>query len=394
MQPQTFSPDTKAFLAQFDDDIARAISVAPDSGLQQVSEGYREARKKMDEPTVRAMMIEAAAPAGPPNGEAENASSRPKSDREEALERMLDFASLPDARALIEDELKRERAVRELEVLAAAADAMGDEQLSDQFGQLLAQALGIPEAGEAPAELPVDYADNEPFDLDDTERQWLEEMDSQAKAAALPDLADDDEAPESDTLAEGSPAAIAVEAASRSAAMSPANDRPEPTEAQREAGNYAKGHLRLHGMDISIETPKGSRRRPEWPELTAAYGYIRGSKGKDSEQIDVFVGPSPDSQVAFVIDQVSPESGRFDEHKVILGVESEAAARELYLSNYTPGWQGLGAITPMGIKELREWLKTEPQKPRGKIPKPDLRGLADRLKVAWENPALQPSQGT
>ena len=180
-----------------------------------------------------------------------------------------------------------------------------------------------------------------------------------------------------------SPAAAAVEAAGAMAATSPQNDRPEPTEPQRDAGNYAKGHLRLHGLDISIENPRGTRRRPEWPELTAAYGYIRGSKGKDGEQIDVFIGPDPDSNLAFVVDQVSPESGRFDEHKVILGTKNENEARDLYLSNYSPDWQGLGAISPMSLKELKAWLKTEPQKPVGKLPKADPAVLAGKLSEAW-----------
>jgi Inorganic Pyrophosphatase len=35
---------------------------------------------------------------------------------------------------------------------------------------------------------------------------------------------------------------------------------PTPTEAQKTAGNYQKAHIRIHGLDISIENPKGSYR--------------------------------------------------------------------------------------------------------------------------------------
>ena len=57
-----------------------------------------------------------------------------------------------------------------------------------------------------------------------------------------------------------------VEAAAAEAATSPANALPEPTEPQKEAGNYRKGHLSLHGLDISIENPKGSERSGVSPE--------------------------------------------------------------------------------------------------------------------------------
>ena len=35
-----------------------------------------------------------------------------------------------------------------------------------------------------------------------------------------------------------------------------------PTEAQKTAGNYQKGHVRIHGLDVTIENPKGSY--PNW----------------------------------------------------------------------------------------------------------------------------------
>ncbi|MEZ5386482.1 MAG: LPD1 domain-containing protein [Prosthecobacter sp.] len=66
-----------------------------------------------------------------------------------------------------------------------------------------------------------------------------------------------------------------IDDAAHEAATSPRNDLPEPTPAQKEAGNYAKGHVRIGGHDISIENPAGSKRRPEWPALKDHYGYIR-----------------------------------------------------------------------------------------------------------------------
>ncbi|MFG0610830.1 PLxRFG domain-containing protein [Delftia sp. WSY_14] len=181
-------------------------------------------------------------------------------------------------------------------------------------------------------------------------------------AAAMPDAA----------AAPAAPAAPAVvEAAAREAATSQANDLPEPTDAQKEAGNYKKGHVRLNGLDISIENPAGSRRRPEWPPLLNHYGYFKGSVGADKDHVDVFMtdrASDPDLPV-FVVDQVNRD-GSFDEHKVVLGVADEADARAAYLGNYEKGWTGLGAITQMTQDEFKTWLRdpAKTKKPAGTLP--------------------------
>lgn len=162
----------------------------------------------------------------------------------------------------------------------------------------------------------------------------------------------------------------AVDEAATAAATSPANDLPEPTEAQKEAGNYKKGHVRLNGLDISIENPAGSRRRPEWPPLKNHYGYFKGSVGADKDHVDVFMterASDPDLPV-FVVDQVNRD-GSFDEHKVVLGAADEAGARSTYLGNYEKGWTGLGGITQMTQDEFRSWLRdpAKTKKPAGTL---------------------------
>ena len=104
---------------------------------------------------------------------------------------------------------------------------------------------------------------------------------------------------------------------------------PEPSDAQKEAGNYAKGHAWLHGMNMSIENPKGTVRRgiskkgETWEQkMSHDYGYFRGTVGKDKDHIDAFIGPQPRSTKVWVIDQKNPDTGVFDEHKVILGAEA------------------------------------------------------------------------
>jgi hypothetical protein len=92
--------------------------------------------------------------------------------------------------------------------------------------------------------------------------------------------------------------ATELDAQAHEAAPSPLNDRPEPTDAQKEAGNYKKGHVKFAGLDISIENPQGSERRgkrpdgTEWAhEMSNHYGYIKRTTGADDEQVDVYVGP-------------------------------------------------------------------------------------------------------
>ncbi len=150
--------------------------------------------------------------------------------------------------------------------------------------------------------------------------------------------------------------------AAAEAATSPTNDLPEPTDAQKEAGNYRKGHTRINGHDISIENPAGSRRRPEWPALKHHYGYIKGTVGKDKDHVDVFMTDrAEDPQLpVFVVDQVNKD-GSFDEHKVVMGTGSEAEARKTYLANYEKGWTGLGGIKQMSQEEFKAWVR-DPKK--------------------------------
>ena len=142
----------------------------------------------------------------------------------------------------------------------------------------------------------------------------------------------------------------------------------EPTEAQKEAGNYKKGHVKIDGYDVTIENPKGSMRRgkdasgKEWEqEMQNTYGYIRGTEGVDGDHIDVFLSEDPTQGDVFVVDQVNKD-GSFDEHKVMYGFPDIESARKAYLSNYEDGWQGLGAITPVSKEEFKKWIDSSHRK--------------------------------
>lgn len=143
----------------------------------------------------------------------------------------------------------------------------------------------------------------------------------------------------------------------------------EPTEAQKKAGNYRMGHVRIDGLDITIENPRGSIRKGtdadghEWQtEMHNDYGYIRGTKAVDDDHIDVFLSDNPTRGKVYVIDQVDPKTGEFDESKVMYGFDSEQDAREAYLSNYEDGWQGLGKITEVSKEEFKKWIDSSTRK--------------------------------
>jgi len=147
---------------------------------------------------------------------------------------------------------------------------------------------------------------------------------------------------------------------------------PRPTEAQIEAGNYPKGHISILGMNISIETAAGGIRSGTDPSgkkwsimMNHDYGHILGTVSTDGEPVDVFIGKIEPGQKVYIISQLKPETGEFDELKIMLGFNSEFDARAGYLSNYEPGWKGLGEITTMRLLDFKEivFTKNRTQRP-------------------------------
>ena len=175
----------------------------------------------------------------------------------------------------------------------------------------------------------------------------------------------------------------------------------EPTEAQKEAGNYQKGHVKAQGFDISIEQPKGSTRTgtdsngKQWSvTMNNTYGYFKRTKGRDGDQIDVFLGSNPESGKIFVVDQ--NVNGKFDEHKVMMGFQSEQDARESYLKNYEEGWQGLGAINEVSREDLKAWLKdgTRTKRPFAESKEVPQEVKTPETKVATSEERLTPNVDT
>jgi site-specific DNA-cytosine methylase len=152
-----------------------------------------------------------------------------------------------------------------------------------------------------------------------------------------------------------------------------AETEPNPSEAQKKAGNYKKGHLSFGGYDFTVETPKGTTRsgkdeqgKPWSVTMHDTYGYILGKIGVDGDHIDMFINDAADLDSfdgnVYVVDQVNPETGEFDEHKVLFGYPSEEAATEAYLANYSKDWKGLGKVTAVPKATFDKWLESSDRK--------------------------------
>lgn len=113
--------------------------------------------------------------------------------------------------------------------------------------------------------------------------------------------------------------------------------------------------VRWNGLEIAIEFRAGEKRKPHHTPLSNDYGHFVGYRGKDGDSIDAFIGNDLESEIVFVVDQ-RRESGRFDEHKVMVGFTNLAAAQSAYFANYPPGWK-IGGITPMTAGQFVAWLE-------------------------------------
>ena len=147
----------------------------------------------------------------------------------------------------------------------------------------------------------------------------------------------------------------------------------DPTEAQKEAGNYKKGHVQVGTFDITIEQPEGSIRRgtdadgKKWEsKMHNTYGYFRGTEGVDGDHIDVFLSNDIDGwngRKVFVVDQYNPD-GTFDEHKVMLGFNDMDEAKSDYLANYEKGWENGRRIdiSSTNLEDFEKWIGSSHRK--------------------------------
>lgn len=147
-----------------------------------------------------------------------------------------------------------------------------------------------------------------------------------------------------------------------------------PTDGQKEAGNYKKGHVKVAGFNISIEQPRGSVRSgtdangKKWSvTMNNIYGYMTDNVGVDGDHLDVFLSNDIDSwdqQYVYVVDQYNLDR-TFDEHKVMLGFNDKDEATDAYFSNYDSSWRTskrkiITSTVPMDI--FKKWIESSNRK--------------------------------
>ena len=156
-------------------------------------------------------------------------------------------------------------------------------------------------------------------------------------------------------------------------ASAEADANTEPTDKQKEAGNYKKGHVKIGSFDVTIENPKGSVRSgvdsdgERWSTtMNNTYGYIRGAIGVDGDHIDVYLSNDIDNwngEKVYVIDVYNLD-GSFDEHKVMLGFNEAATAREDFLKNYSEGWGNNRRldVSEVALADFEKWVNSSKRK--------------------------------
>ena len=120
-----------------------------------------------------------------------------------------------------------------------------------------------------------------------------------------------------------------------------------------------QGHSVFQGLRIAIENRIGSVRKgidkdgkPWRTEMKAPYGFLKGTKGRDGEEVDVYVGPDKKAPIAHVVHQHFHTGKGHDEDKVILGVKDKAEAKKLYLQHYNDK-KFLGPISAVPLERLK-----------------------------------------
>lgn len=126
-----------------------------------------------------------------------------------------------------------------------------------------------------------------------------------------------------------------------------------------------QGHTEVQGIPIAIENRKGSVRKGtdadghEWQtKMKVPYGFITGTKGKDGEEVDAFVGPDKEAPKAYVVHQHKADGTGFDEDKIMIGFKDKETAKKTYLQHYDDP-KFLGPISTVPVEELKEKIESK-----------------------------------
>ena len=136
-----------------------------------------------------------------------------------------------------------------------------------------------------------------------------------------------------------------------------------PTEQQKQTGNYRKGKFQMRGLTFVLENPRGSIRSgtgadgTQWSVVIPNhYGYISRTKSDaDGDHLDVYIGPNPESNRVYAVDQVRFGGTEFDEHKFMVGFNSKSDAVDAYNASFSDN-APFGGMVELSWDEFKEWI--------------------------------------
>lgn len=137
--------------------------------------------------------------------------------------------------------------------------------------------------------------------------------------------------------------------------------------AEKQNNDKTKEVIQWNEIPISLEWKKGDTREYKDSEhkniMQADYGYIRDTNSQDGEEMDVYLKPSSKKKTCFLISQLNPNDGTFDEFKYMLGFDDEKDAEQTYTQTMPKSMYG--GINEIGwskfMKEHLNFYKEEKQ---------------------------------
>ena len=127
------------------------------------------------------------------------------------------------------------------------------------------------------------------------------------------------------------------------------------------------------GMKITIEAPRGTDRVLHDDEgkqvyrrrMYHDYGYIDGTKGRDGDEVDCFVGPITNAPEVFIIhmkDMGANVTEREDEDKCFIGFSSADTAKAAFLMHYPASFYDGMTSLPVDVFKKRLAQASQPHR--------------------------------
>ena len=111
-------------------------------------------------------------------------------------------------------------------------------------------------------------------------------------------------------------------------------------------------------LPITVEYGVGSKKKLKSgmsDPFQYPYGFIEQTKTADGEALDCYLGPNEQASHAYLIKQMKPDSGEFDEIKCMLGFDSVYDASKAYLDHYKDQ-RFFGGVIPLEMNEFKRIL--------------------------------------